>query len=136
MSTPKLFTPIQVGNLTLQHRIVLSPLTRFRARENHVHNKFAVDYYRQRASVRGTLLITEATFVAPQAGGLNNVPGIWNDEQIAAWKEVGCHINLLAYAGLSFYRYLDSVLSPRQRIFHLHANLGSRSSSSSIGIRG
>ncbi|KAG6817121.1 hypothetical protein H0H87_012642, partial [Tephrocybe sp. NHM501043] len=46
------------------------------------------DYYAQRASVPGTLLITEATFVDRRAGGYTNVPGIWNDEQIAAWKEV------------------------------------------------
>jgi NADPH2 dehydrogenase len=88
MSSSKLFTPLQVGNLTLKHRIVLAPLTRFRAQTNHVHNKFAVDYYKQRASVPGTLLITEGTCIAPQAGGYPSVPGIWNDEQIAAWKEV------------------------------------------------
>lgn len=46
------------------------------------------DYYAQRASTPGTLLITEATFIAPQAGGMPNVPGIYNEAQIAAWKEV------------------------------------------------
>jgi NADPH2 dehydrogenase len=95
MSSQKLFTPLQVGNLALKHRVVLAPLTRFRAQRNHVHNKFAVDYYKQRASVPGTLLITEATFIAPQAGGYPSVPGIWNDEQIAAWKEVSYYITCL-----------------------------------------
>ena len=36
----------------------------------------------------GTLLITEATFIAQEAGGYRNVPGIWSEEQIAAWKKV------------------------------------------------
>lgn len=34
----KLFTPLQVGNITLQHRIVLAPLTRYRADLEHVHH--------------------------------------------------------------------------------------------------
>ncbi|ETW79286.1 hypothetical protein HETIRDRAFT_453737 [Heterobasidion irregulare TC 32-1] len=85
---PKLFHPIRVGNINLQHRIVLAPLTRCRANAEHVHGDYAVDYYSQRASVPGTLLITEATFIAPQAGGNTNVPGIWSDEQVEAWKKV------------------------------------------------
>ncbi|KAF8997302.1 hypothetical protein BDQ17DRAFT_1363454 [Cyathus striatus] len=46
------------------------------------------EYYTQRASRPGTLLITEATFIAPQAGGKDNVPGIWSQEQITAWKDI------------------------------------------------
>ncbi|KAI0342407.1 FMN-linked oxidoreductase [Trametopsis cervina] len=85
---PKLFTPIQVGDVTLQHRVVLAPLTRFRASKAHVHKPIAVEYYKQRASVPGTMLITEASYIAAKAGGYANVPGIYNDEQIAAWKEI------------------------------------------------
>ena len=95
MSTPNLFTPIQVGDITLQHRIVLAPLTRFRAQKNHTHNKIAIEYYAQRACTPGTLLITEDTIITPQAGGVNNVPGIWNAEQIAAWKEVQTIVSLV-----------------------------------------
>jgi 2,4-dienoyl-CoA reductase-like NADH-dependent reductase (Old Yellow Enzyme family) len=47
-----------------------------------------VQYYTQRAAMKGTLLITEATFIAPQAGGTPNAPGIYTQEQIAAWKKV------------------------------------------------
>jgi NADPH2 dehydrogenase len=46
-----------------------------------------VDYYAQRASTPGGLLITEATFIAPRAGGYDNVPGIW-DECVEDWKKV------------------------------------------------
>ncbi|KZV68715.1 FMN-linked oxidoreductase [Peniophora sp. CONT] len=87
-TTPKLFQPIKVGTSELKHRIVLAPLTRFRANDAHEHTDLAVEYYVQRASTEGTLLITEATFIAPQAVGYANVPGIWNDAQIAAWKKV------------------------------------------------
>ena len=97
MSVPRLFTPAQVGTVSLKHRVVLTPLTRFRAHANHVPSDIAVAYYSQRASVPGTLLITEGTFIAAKAGGLEGVPGIWSNEQIAAWKEV-CEIPFfLAY---------------------------------------
>ncbi|OCL01891.1 FMN-linked oxidoreductase [Glonium stellatum] len=84
----KLFTPLQVGSMNLKHRLVLAPLTRFRADDSHVPLPFVKDYYAQRASLPGTLLITEATFISPRASGYPNVPGIWNSEQARAWKEV------------------------------------------------
>jgi len=51
-------------------------------------NPLVKTYYSQRGSAPGTLLITEATFIDARAGGYDNVPGIWNNEQIAAWKQV------------------------------------------------
>lgn len=85
---PKLFQPTKVGTFTLSHRVVLAPLARFRANKAHVHGDLAVEYYAQRGSVPGTLLVTEATVIAAKAGGYDNVPGIWNDEQVVAWKRV------------------------------------------------
>jgi NADH:flavin oxidoreductase / NADH oxidase family len=85
---PKLFQPIRVGTVNLQHRVVLAPMTRTRADAQHVPGPLAVEYYKQRTSVPGTLAITEGTYIAPQAGGYKNVPGIWNDEQISGWSPV------------------------------------------------
>lgn len=88
MPIPKLLSPTRVGGLQLAHRVVLAPLTRYRANTAHVHGDLAVTYYGQRASTPGSLLITEATFIAAEAGGYKNVPGIWNTDQINAWKRV------------------------------------------------
>ncbi|KAL1955688.1 hypothetical protein VTO42DRAFT_8160 [Malbranchea cinnamomea] len=85
---PQIFSPLQVGNCHLAHRIAMCPLTRWRANAAHVHQSIGREYYEQRASVRGTLLISEATFISPRAAGYANAPGIWNDEQIQAWKEI------------------------------------------------
>ncbi len=84
----KLFTPLNVGNNALEHRLVMAPLTRYRADDNHVQLDIAQEYYSQRASVPGTLLITEATFISPRASGYRNVPGIYNEAQIVAWKKI------------------------------------------------
>ncbi|KAF7360493.1 putative inactive dehydrogenase EasA [Mycena venus] len=88
MATSKLFQPALVGDVHLNHRVVYAPTTRFRADENHTPLPLVTEYYQQRASVPGTLLISEATYIAARAGGFKHVPGIWSDEQIAAWKKV------------------------------------------------
>ena len=84
----KLFEPLQLGSIKLGNRVVMAPLTRFRADDDHVQLPFVKEYYTQRACVPGTLLITEATFISPRASGYPNVPGIYNDAQIKAWKEI------------------------------------------------
>ncbi|KAL0572076.1 hypothetical protein V5O48_009894 [Marasmius crinis-equi] len=88
-SESKLFQPIKLGDVKLNHRVVFAPLTRFRADDNHVpFLPLVKEYYAQRASEPGTLLITEGTLVHPRAGGEAHVPGIWSEAQISAWKEI------------------------------------------------
>ena len=84
----RVFEPLQIGAHKLSSRLVMAPLTRFRADDQHVQLPFVKEYYTQRACVPGTLIITEATFISPRGSGYPNVPGIWTQEQIAAWKEV------------------------------------------------
>ncbi|KAG1745674.1 NADH:flavin oxidoreductase/NADH oxidase [Suillus lakei] len=86
--TAVLFTPIQVGHMNLSHRIVLAPLTRFRAYPTHVPGPHAATYYAQRGSVPGTLLISEATFISQAAGGMDFVPGIYTQEHVEGWRKV------------------------------------------------
>ncbi|KAJ7753312.1 NADH:flavin oxidoreductase/NADH oxidase [Mycena maculata] len=85
---PTLFQPIKVGDVQLRHRVVLAPSTRFRSNAEGVPSLGMAEYYAQRGSTPGTLLIAEATLIARKAGGFRNVPGIWSAEQIAAWKQV------------------------------------------------
>lgn len=85
-----LFSSIRLNkNVTLSHRIALAPLTRFQSTKEHVPIVDLVsEYYSQRGSTSGTLLIAEATFIAAKAGGFDHTPGIWSDDQIKAWKQV------------------------------------------------
>jgi NADPH2 dehydrogenase len=87
-SESALFKPLRVGDITISHRIAMAPLTRNRAEDNHVPGPLAKSYYSQRASIPGTLLFTEGTQVSPLAGGLGNAPGIWNEDQVAAWTDI------------------------------------------------
>ena len=63
VETRTLFKSLQLGSIaTTGHRVVLAPLTRFRAHDSHVHSDMVVEYYSQRCNEPGTVLITEATF--------------------------------------------------------------------------
>jgi len=89
MSSNALFSPLKIGHMDLQHRVVLAPLTRNRADDDFVPNVERMkEYYGQRASVPGTFLITEATPISLQATGYPNLPGIYNEKQVAAWREI------------------------------------------------
>jgi 2,4-dienoyl-CoA reductase-like NADH-dependent reductase (Old Yellow Enzyme family) len=82
-----LLQPVKVGRHLLQHRVVLAPLTRFRANAESVPQDVMAEYYKQRASAGG-LMITEGTFITRLAGGYPNTPGIWSEEQIQAWRKI------------------------------------------------
>jgi len=84
---PKLFTPLQLGDLTLPNRIVMAPLTRNRALpDGDVPHALNTEYYAQRASAG--LIITEATQITPEGKGYIQTPGIHSAEQIAGWRQV------------------------------------------------
>ncbi|MCJ1387252.1 Chanoclavine-I aldehyde reductase fgaOx3 [Xylographa bjoerkii] len=85
---PSLSDPLRIGNCQLKHRLVMAPLTRYRANDAHVPLPIVTEYYAQRASVPGTLLITEATFISPRGSGYDNIPGIYSAAQVAQWKEI------------------------------------------------
>ncbi|KAL2678712.1 Chanoclavine-I aldehyde reductase fgaOx3 [[Neocosmospora] mangrovei] len=84
----KLFTPLKVGAMSLSQRIAMAPMTRLRASDSHVPLPSVKEYYKQRASAPGSLVVTEATVISPRHGGYANVPGIYNQSQIEAWREV------------------------------------------------
>ncbi|KAH8194876.1 hypothetical protein TruAng_010956 [Truncatella angustata] len=67
----------------------MAPLTRLRATDDHIPVPLMAEYYSQRASVPGTLIISEGTYVSPSAcGGFANAPGIWSKAQVAAWRTI------------------------------------------------
>jgi NADPH2 dehydrogenase len=88
MPETHIFQPLKLGSIELKHRIAMAPMTRFRVSDDHEILPMATHYYAQRASVPGTLLITEATLISEQSGGYANVPGIYTEAQISAWKKV------------------------------------------------
>ncbi|NWK97881.1 alkene reductase [Sphingobium lactosutens] len=86
MSVDALFEPLTIGTLEVPNRIVMAPLTRARADENHVPTSLQAEYYAQRADAG--LIISEATAVDPLGMGWYRAPGIWSDAMVRGWKGV------------------------------------------------
>ncbi|WP_340622413.1 alkene reductase [Xenorhabdus siamensis] len=81
-----LFSPTKLGEIELDNRIVMAPLTRSRVNREGIPNELNVTYYVQRASAG--LIISEATNISAQGRGYAMTPGIWTEEQVTAWKKV------------------------------------------------
>src|SRR5580704_16181293 len=85
MVKQKLFSRYDLGGLMLKNRIVMSPMTRSRA-INNLPNELMASYYAQRAGAG--LIITEGVSPSPNGLGYARIPGIFNNNQTEAWKEV------------------------------------------------
>ena len=84
----KLFTPIQVGSMELEHRVVMAPLTRSRSvQPGSIPGDLMLEYYSQRAS-EGGLIVSEGTSISIAAGGWFGAPGLYSDEQVVGWKRI------------------------------------------------
>jgi 2,4-dienoyl-CoA reductase-like NADH-dependent reductase (Old Yellow Enzyme family) len=88
---PTLFDPIRVGDLDLPNRIFMSAMTRLRATTDNIPTSLMVEYYTQRASAG--LIISEGTAVSPMGIGNAQVPSVWSQQQIEAWKPVTASVH-------------------------------------------
>jgi N-ethylmaleimide reductase len=87
MSAHGLFGSVKLGAIDAPNRVIMAPLTRGRSVEGHVPvSALKAEYYSQRASAG--LIIAEATGISQEGLGWPSAPGIWSEEQVAAWKPV------------------------------------------------
>jgi N-ethylmaleimide reductase len=80
-----LFEQYNLGNIALNNRIVMAPMTRSRAPEDIATEQIALHY-----TQRGTagLIVSEGTPISREGQGYLFNPGIFSPEQIAGWKLV------------------------------------------------
>jgi N-ethylmaleimide reductase len=81
-----LFSPLNVGSMSVPNRIFMAPLTRCRATAEHVPTALMAEYYAQRASAG--LIVAEATMAMEGNSSFWMEPGIYTAEQVAGWKLV------------------------------------------------
>lgn len=82
----KLLNEVALGNVMLKNGMAMAPMTRSRANDEGVVGESTVLYYTQRAGAG--LIISEGLNISEQAKGSPLTPGIYNQEQINAWKKV------------------------------------------------
>jgi 2,4-dienoyl-CoA reductase-like NADH-dependent reductase (Old Yellow Enzyme family) len=82
MSLPLLFTPLQIRNITLKNRIVVSPMCQYSS-EDGFANDWHFVHLGSRAVGGAALVFTEATAVSPEGRISPYDLGIWKDDHIA-----------------------------------------------------
>jgi NADH:flavin oxidoreductase / NADH oxidase family len=84
----KLFTPLQLGAVTLKHRVVMAPLTRSRSMQpGDIPGDLMAEYYTQRTS-EGGFIISEATSISITGRGWLGAPGLYSEQQVAGWSKI------------------------------------------------
>ncbi|EGO00660.1 hypothetical protein SERLA73DRAFT_50406 [Serpula lacrymans var. lacrymans S7.3] len=95
-----LLSPLAIGPLTLRNRVIMSALTRSRSAPTNVPNEVNLEHYVQRARGGAGLIVTEGVLIEQQGTEWQNAPGIWSQEQVAAWKKITSAVH--AEGGLIF----------------------------------
>jgi anthraniloyl-CoA monooxygenase len=98
---PPIFTPFRLRALTLENRIVVSPMCQYSAQDGLVGDWHLV-HLGSRAIGGAGLVMTEMTCVSPQARITPGCAGIWNDAQQSAWRRIVdfIHANSQAKVGM------------------------------------
>jgi N-ethylmaleimide reductase len=82
----KLWQPIQVCDIKLNHRLAMAPMTRSRATAQGVPTELNAEYYSERASM--ALIISEGTQPSDDGQGYLFTPGMYTDDQVIGWRKV------------------------------------------------
>ena len=106
----KLFEPYRVADLTLKNRFIVAPMCQYSARQG-VPNDWHLVHLGRFALGGFSLVIAEASAVAPEGRITYADTGIWSDEQAHAWRRVVEF--LLAHRLLGAQRLQARGIAPR-----------------------
>jgi len=103
----KLFTPLDVKELKLKNRIMMSPMCMYSAGEDGIATDWHFVHYATRAVGGAGLIMQEATAIEKRGRITANDLGLWDDSQVEPLKKIvdfvhstGCKMGVqLAHAG-------------------------------------
>ena len=87
MAIPPMFTPFRLRDMTLENRIVVSPMATYSA-ENGMPGDFHLVHLGSRAIGGAGLVFTEMTCVSRKGRISPGCTGLWSDDQTAAWRRI------------------------------------------------
>lgn len=93
MKFKSMFTPIQIGDVTIKNRFVVPPMGNNFANEDGTLSEQSLAYYRERAKGGFGLITIEATVVHMGAKGGPRKPCLYDDSSIESFQKVidACH---------------------------------------------
>jgi anthraniloyl-CoA monooxygenase len=86
-TAPPMFAPLKLREMTVENRITVSPMAMYSALDG-VPNDFHFVHLGERALGGAGLVFTEMTCVSPEGRISPGCTGLWNDDQVQAWKRI------------------------------------------------
>ena len=93
MSKKNLFTPIQIGNVTLKNRLVVPAMGTNLAKHNGEASDELIAYYTERARGGFGLIIQECTAIARNGKSLLNECAMWDDYVIPSYRKLTASVH-------------------------------------------
>ena len=88
LHTSSLFEPFTLGDLSLENRLVMAPMTRTFS-PNGVPGENVAAYYRRRVEGGIGLVLTEGSWIPhPSASNEENAPRFYGEDALAGWRHV------------------------------------------------
>ena len=84
---PPMFTPYTLRSVTLKNRVVVSPMAQYSAVDG-IPGDYHLVHLGARALGGAGMVFAEMTCTSPDARITPGCPGLWNDEQGAAWQRI------------------------------------------------
>jgi len=92
----KLFTPIRIRSVEFRNRAWIAPMCIYSCENRDgVVGEFHLAHHGKFAMGGAGLIMAEATGVTPEGRISPWCPGIWNQQQVSAWKTVVDHVHFL-----------------------------------------
>lgn len=85
-TTSTVWSPVKLGDIALEHRLAMAPMTRDRSAADGAPTALNALYYGQRASLG--LLISEGTQPCADGQGYLLTPGVYTEGHVAGWRRV------------------------------------------------
>jgi anthraniloyl-CoA monooxygenase len=86
-AAPPMFAPLKLREMTVENRVVVSPMDMYSAVDG-TPNDFHFVHYGERAIGGAGLVFTEMTCVSPEGRISPGCTGMWNSGHVAAWKRI------------------------------------------------
>lgn len=83
----KLFSSLKIRDLLLKNRIVMSPMCQYSATDG-IPNSWHLVHLGSRAVGGAAVIMTEATSISPEGRISLADLGIWNNQQVQAFKKI------------------------------------------------
>jgi anthraniloyl-CoA monooxygenase len=84
---PPMFAPFKLREMSIQNRIVVSPMATYSAVDG-TPNDFHLVHLGARAQGGAGLVFTEMTCVSPEGRISPGCTGMWNEDHVAAWRRI------------------------------------------------